>query len=168
MESRESESGAANRRTCSLFPTPYSPPRSDVVVVGVRQQRQEARALDRGGQLALVARLGAGDAARHDLAVLGDVVAQRVEILVVDLLYVFGREAAELAAAEELGHGCAPDQSSLSRSLSLRLLRRSSLPSPSLSSSGRREGLAASFSLDFRMKDGSVSAASRLITRWRS
>src|SRR5690606_3650796 len=79
-----------------------------VVVVGVRDQREETRALDRERQLALVARLGAGDAARHDLAVLGEVLAQGVEILVVDLLDALGGELAELAAAEELGHGWAP------------------------------------------------------------
>src|SRR5690606_27577963 len=78
---------------------------SDVVVVGVRDQCQETGALDRGGQLALVARLGAGHAARDDLAVLGQVLAQGVEILVIDLLDALGGELAELAAAEELGHG---------------------------------------------------------------
>src|SRR6185312_10643243 len=139
--------------------------RSDVVVVGVRQQREEARALDRGRQLTLVAGLGAGDAARHDLAVLGDVLAQGVEILVVDLLHVFGSEAAEFAAAEKLGHGLGSYQSSLSRSLSSRPWPR---PSPSPSSSRRRVDLASSFSFDFRMKDGSTSASSRRITRWRS
>src|SRR5687768_10571933 len=82
--------------------------RSGVVVVGVRDQREEARALDRGLQLALVLRLGAGDAARHDLAGFGQVLAQGVEILVVDLGHALGSELAELAAAEELGHGCAP------------------------------------------------------------
>src|SRR5690606_31584210 len=81
---------------------------SGVVVVGVRDQRQETGALDRGRQLALVARLGAGDAARDDLAGLGQVLAQGVEILVVDLLDALGGELAELAAAEKLGHVCAP------------------------------------------------------------
>jgi len=78
------------------------------VVVGVRNQGQEASALDGGRQLTLVLRLGTGDAARHDLAVLGQVLAQGVEILVVDLLDTFGRELAELAATEELGHVSAP------------------------------------------------------------
>src|SRR5690606_13045606 len=79
---------------------------------GVRDQREEACALDRGRQLALVARLGAGDAARHDLAVLGEVLAQGVEILVIDLLDALGGELAVLAAAEELGHGGAPQAAS--------------------------------------------------------
>src|SRR5690606_34108463 len=84
----------------------------DVVVVRVRDQGQEACALDRGGQLALVARLGAGDAAGDDLAVLGQVLAQGVEILVVDLLDALGGELAVLAAAKELGHVCAPQAAS--------------------------------------------------------
>src|SRR5690606_20958714 len=57
-----------------------------------------------GRELALVLRLGAGDAAGNDLAVLGQVLAQGVEILVVDLLDALGGELAELAAAEEFGH----------------------------------------------------------------
>src|SRR5690606_10327909 len=77
-----------------------SVPRS-VVVVGVRQQRQEARALDGGVELALVVRLGAGQPGRDDLAVFLDEIAQRVEILVVDLLDAGGGEAAELAALEQ-------------------------------------------------------------------
>src|SRR5699024_825488 len=94
------------------------PRQSHVVIVGIRQQRQEARALDRGRQLALVARLGAGDAAGHDLAGFSDVLAQGVEILVVDLLHALGREAAIFAAAEKLGHGGLLVQSLSSLSLS--------------------------------------------------
>jgi len=56
------------------------------VLIGVGEQRQEARALDRHRQLTLVEGLGARDAARYDLAGLGDVILQRGEILVVDLL----------------------------------------------------------------------------------
>src|SRR3546814_9559593 len=93
------------------------------------------------GELALVARLGAGDAARDDLAVLGQVLAQGVEILVVDLLDTLGGELAVLAAAKELGHVCAPQAASAvssaagSAGLSLPLL------SLSLSSSRRRRSL---------------------------
>ena len=46
-------------------------------------------------------RLRAGQASRHDLAVFLDEVAQRLDILVVDLLNVFSREAAELLALEK-------------------------------------------------------------------
>src|SRR5207247_10157382 len=69
--------------------------------VGVRQQRQEARALDRLGQLPLIAGRGAGDARRDDLAGLVDEVLQHLDVLVVDPLHLLGREAAELAAAEQ-------------------------------------------------------------------
>src|SRR4051812_47157152 len=85
-----------------------APGLSDVVVVGVRQQREEASALDRGRQLALVACLRARDAARDDLAVLGNVLTEGVEILVIDLFDAFGGETAEFTAAEELGHVCDP------------------------------------------------------------
>ena len=46
-------------------------------------------------------RLRTGQASRHDLAVFLDEIAQRVDILVVDLFNVFSREAAELAALEK-------------------------------------------------------------------
>src|SRR5690606_14305758 len=104
----------SRRRGTSGSPCPFRGPhaaagpphasltRLRVVVVGVRDQGQVARALDRGRQLALVLRLGAGHAARHDLAGLGEVLAQGVEILVVDLLDALGGELAELAAAEKL------------------------------------------------------------------
>src|SRR5687768_15686690 len=71
------------------------------MLIGVRQQREVTRALDRRRELALVERLGARDAARDDLAGFGDVLLQRGEILVVDLLDAFGREPAELATARE-------------------------------------------------------------------
>src|SRR3970040_3198756 len=104
----------ANRRGKSECSPAERTANSSVVVVGVRDQGEEARALDARGQLALVLRLGAGHAARHDLAGLGEVLAQGVEILVIDLGDALGGELAELAAAEELGHGCAPQASTLS------------------------------------------------------
>src|SRR6185437_2723848 len=69
----------------------------------VRQQCQEPRTLHCRGQLALVTGVGTGDAAGNDLAGFGDVLLQRGEVLVVDVLDALGREAAELAAAEKLG-----------------------------------------------------------------
>src|SRR5690606_33524276 len=72
-----------------------------VVVVGVRQQGQEAGTLDRGVQLALIVCLRAGQASGDDLAVLLDEITQGVEILVVDLFNARCREAAELAALEQ-------------------------------------------------------------------
>src|SRR5205807_7998558 len=71
------------------------------VLVGIGQQRQEARALDRHRQLALIEGLGPRDAARNDLAGLGDVALERAEILVVDRLHALGREAAELLTTRE-------------------------------------------------------------------
>src|SRR5215208_1987570 len=71
------------------------------VQVRVGQQREEARALDRVRQLALVAGGGAGDARRDDLAGLVDEVLEHFDVLVVDPLDLLGGEAAELAAAEQ-------------------------------------------------------------------
>src|SRR5580765_5212662 len=69
--------------------------------IRVRQQREEARALDRVRQLALVAGRGPGDARRDDLAGLVDEVLEDLDLLVVDPLDLLGGEAAELAAAEQ-------------------------------------------------------------------
>src|SRR5690242_16098319 len=74
---------------------------SDAMLIGVRQQREEAGALDRGRQLALVEGARAGQAGRRDLAVLADEIAQRVDILVVDRLDAGDGEAAETLAAEQ-------------------------------------------------------------------
>jgi len=52
------------------------------VRVGVRQQGQVAGALDGSGQLALILGLGAGDPARDDLAALGNIGLEQVQILV--------------------------------------------------------------------------------------
>src|SRR5258708_15223850 len=67
--------------------------------VGEVQQGQESRALDRDAELALVPRLGAGDASRDDLPVLVDEVLQDRDVLVVDFLDLLGGETAEPAAA---------------------------------------------------------------------
>src|SRR5438067_11970086 len=74
---------------------------SELVLVGVRQHRQEARTLDGGRELALEERARAGQARRRDLAVLADEVAQRVDVLVVDLGHAGDREAAETLATEQ-------------------------------------------------------------------
>src|SRR5688572_32484400 len=132
------------------------PSGSDVVVVGVRDQGELAGALDRGLQLALVLRLGAGDAARDDLAVLGQVLAQRVEILVIDLLDALGRELAELAAAEELAHVGLRSRAQAASSLAAM---------PTLFSSSSRRGRRSPFSsLLFMISDCSVTASSRAMT----
>ena len=69
--------------------------------IGVRQQREVACALDRGVDLTLVMRLGAGQACRHDLAVFLDEILQGVDVFVVDLFNVCGGEAAEFLALEQ-------------------------------------------------------------------
>src|SRR6187551_1779247 len=74
---------------------------SDAVLVGVRQQGQEAGTLDGRVQLALVDRAGAGEAGRDDLAVFADEVTQRVDVLVVDLFDAGDGEAAEALALEQ-------------------------------------------------------------------
>jgi hypothetical protein len=71
------------------------------VLIGVRQQRQEAGALDRYRELTLIERLRTRDAARNDLARLSDVALQRGQILIVDVLHALGSEAAELLTAGE-------------------------------------------------------------------
>ena len=74
---------------------------SDLVLIAVRQQCQEARALDGRGQLTLVERAGARQASRRDLAVFADEIAQDVDVLVVDVIDLGDREAAEALAAEQ-------------------------------------------------------------------
>jgi hypothetical protein len=71
------------------------------VLVGVRDQGQEARTFDSGVELALVDRAGAGQARGDDLAVLRDEIAQGVDVLVVDFLDVGDGEAAEALALEQ-------------------------------------------------------------------
>src|SRR5947209_6347592 len=68
------------------------------MLIGVRQQGQEACALDRNCELALIERLRARDAAGDNLARLGDVTLQRGEIFIVDVLHALGCEATELLA----------------------------------------------------------------------
>src|SRR5262249_24839965 len=67
----------------------------------VGQERQETGALDRLGELALLLGRHRGDAARHDLAALGDEALQEPHVLVVDLWRIGARERAALAAAGE-------------------------------------------------------------------
>src|SRR5919199_6313432 len=57
--------------------------RSGLVAADVRDERQVARLLDRRRELPLVARADAAQAARQDLAVVGDEAAERPVVLVV-------------------------------------------------------------------------------------
>ena len=80
-------------------PRPPRSGRSSRASLDVGQQRELARALDRRGDLVLVAAAGAADPARADLAALGDEPAQRRDVLVVDLLDLVLAERAGLAPA---------------------------------------------------------------------
>src|SRR5690606_21775701 len=157
------------------------------MAVAVGQQGQETCVLHGDGQLTLVARLGAGDAAGNDLAGFGNVLAQQVEVLVVDLDDILGGETAEFLAAEELGHDGYSGIRGLQEALdieeplssALRSPRsprsacsprpprssESSPPTPPSSSRRRRSPLSSLFVM---IADISVTASSRLTTRWRS
>src|SRR5436305_11456407 len=80
---------------------------SDLVLVAVRQHRQEPRALDARRQLALEEGARAGQAGGRDLAVLVDEIAQGIDVLVVDFLDAGDREAAEPLATEQQRLGVA-------------------------------------------------------------
>src|SRR3982075_3264483 len=67
----------------------------------VGQQAEETRALDGAREFALLLGGNRSDAARHDLAALGNVTHQQLGILVVDLRRIRTRERAGLAAAEK-------------------------------------------------------------------
>src|SRR6476660_761873 len=84
-----------------LRPAARRPPVEDVLANDVGQQAEETRALDGAGELTLLLGGHGGDAARHDLAALGDVTHQQLGILVVDLRRIRTRERAGLAAAEK-------------------------------------------------------------------
>src|SRR5712671_2563328 len=67
----------------------------------VGQEAEIAGALDRLRQLALLLGRDRGDAARHDLAALGDEALQQLHVLVVDLRRVGPGERAGLAPPEK-------------------------------------------------------------------
>src|ERR1700728_3405808 len=67
----------------------------------VRKQTEETCALDGARQFALLLGGNCCDAARHDLAALGNVAHQQLGILVVDLRRIRARERAGLATAEK-------------------------------------------------------------------
>src|SRR5438128_2020150 len=72
-----------------------------VLANDVGQQAEEARALDGARELTLLLGGDRRDAARHDLAALGDVTHQQLGILVVDFGRIRTRERTGLAAAEK-------------------------------------------------------------------
>src|SRR5690348_15481319 len=66
-------------------------------VGGERQERDLARPLERQGQPPLVAGTGAGDAARQDLAALGDEAPKARHLLVIDVVHPLDAKRAHLA-----------------------------------------------------------------------
>src|SRR5919108_380948 len=80
----------------------------------VRQQAEETRALDGAREFALLLGGHRRDAARHDLAALGDVTHQQLGILVVDLRRIRTRERAGLAATEKRTAGASFSHNSYS------------------------------------------------------
>src|SRR5436305_10361277 len=74
--------------------------------MSVRRERKHGRdagALDRVLQFALMQRARAGDAARKNLAALGDELLQHLDVFPVDVLELFDAELADaLAAVEKL------------------------------------------------------------------
>src|SRR6266513_327588 len=159
------------------------------VLVGIGQQRQEARALDRHRKLALIEGLGPRDAARNDLAGLGDVALERAEILVVDRLHALGGEAAELLTTREAAAAAAAAPAGSSghchdlissnglaadgpcgvggaQAPSAAELSSSSEAGPASSRArSRRRPPSPSSSAALAMGEGSVTAASMLTTR---
>src|ERR1700760_4647080 len=81
----------SSRITCMVLPSLHD----------IGQQRHEAGALDGVGQDALLLVADRGDAARHDLAALGNEALPELDVLVVDLGRVIAREGAGLLATEE-------------------------------------------------------------------
>src|SRR5881227_4219029 len=77
------------------------PPIEEGLANNVGQEAEETRALDGAGEFTLLLGGDGGDAARHDLAALGDVTHQQLGILVVDLRRIRARERAGLAATEK-------------------------------------------------------------------
>ena len=77
------------------------------MLVRVRQERQETRALDCRSKLPLVVRASTRDTARDDLTGLADVLFQCREILIVDLLNTLGSEATEFFSSKIACHGLA-------------------------------------------------------------
>src|SRR5687768_4319438 len=69
-----------------------------LALADVGEERHLARPLDGDRHLVLVAPAGAGDAARADLAPLGDEAAEHVHVLVVDVLDLRAAERAVAAA----------------------------------------------------------------------
>jgi hypothetical protein len=75
------------------------------VIVAVWNKGQFTRNLDGSGELTLILRLGASDTTWNNFTVLSEVLAQGIQIFVIDVRNAFGSEFAELTAAKKFRHG---------------------------------------------------------------
>jgi hypothetical protein len=84
------------------FCAPYTRRETFLQLSGERKKRDVARPLDRLAQPALVARAGAGHAARQNFAAVLNELVERIGFLVVNEINFAGAEMADLPLAEEL------------------------------------------------------------------
>ena len=69
-------------------------PLLDLVLVRVREQRKKTCSFDRRGQHALILGVGSGDPARKNLSSVGDELAEKTKIFIVDRGDLVGGEVA--------------------------------------------------------------------------
>src|ERR1051326_1189830 len=154
----------------------------------VGQQPEETGAFDRLGELTLALGRDSGDAARHNLAALGDEPLQQLDVLVVDLRRIGAGERAALAAPEERtaaaahlwghGHGYSSVAAAVSSSRGRRSRSRGRSPRSPLSPrsprsprskrsprSPRRSSRSRSRSARRIMADGPASCSSTRMVR---
>src|ERR1700728_1472853 len=138
----------------------------------VGQEAQKPRALDRLGELALLAGADRRDARGHDLAALGDVARQQANVLVVDLRRACAGKRARLAAAKKRSAGGASHQNAPAGASSRGRRGGRSPRSPRSPRSGRSprgpRGPRSSRSLSSRLRsiaDGPASCSSTRMVR---
>src|SRR3990170_3884618 len=99
MTASSEQQGHRHGAAVNPWSSPTAAPSGAQVLRRVRQQSDDAGALERHRQLALVLGAGARLAARLDLRALGQVAAEAVDLLVIDLVRLVGAERAHLPAA---------------------------------------------------------------------
>src|SRR5580765_4531643 len=88
---------AAAKLLASLNSMKPRRPKRSAFDCGERQESDAARALDRGGQQALMPGARAGDPAGRDLPAFGHEARQQPDVLVIDAHRLVGAEATDLA-----------------------------------------------------------------------
>jgi 3-phosphoglycerate kinase len=73
----------------------------NAVLIAVRQHREETCALDSGVKLALKNGTGASQARGDDLAILGNEIAQRIDVFLIDFFNAGHRETAKAFALKQ-------------------------------------------------------------------